>query len=294
MTATLHAAPETITVPDAPEAPAAADPTTDTTPAAPEQAGPVGVIIELAAHQVAQHPDNVRDASRGITELTASVREVGVLVPLIVVPVQKVPGHQFGPEVTHVAVDGNRRQAAAAAAGVPLRCEVRADLSSAKATARTMAVTGLMRDGLTAREEAHAVSVLFDAKMSGAAIGRALGRSTAAVKTARRAAALSASKWPSQADYPLTLDQMADPGRLPGQPGSHRGPVAGRAAGPDGTRRCPVAGSRRRNRCDRCRDRAGCRRTARRRSHRPGRAAEHEHRRRHRSPRRGRPGRAHR
>ena len=207
MTATLHAAPETITVPDAPEAPAAADPTTDTTPAAPE-VGPVGVIIELAAHQVAQHPDNVRDASRGITELTASIRDVGIIVPLIVVPVEKAPGHEFPEGVTHVAVDGNRRQAAAAAAGVPLRCEVRADLASAKATARTMAVTGLLRDGLTAREEAHAVSVLFDAKMSGAAIGRALGRSTAAVKTARRAAALSAEV--AQAtDYPLTLDQMA-------------------------------------------------------------------------------------
>ena len=71
-----------------------------------------------------------------------------------------------------------------------------------------MAVTGLMRDGLTAREEAHAVSALFDAKMSGAAIGRALGRSTASVKTARRAAALSADVSEST-DYPLTLDQMA-------------------------------------------------------------------------------------
>ena len=188
------------------EQPAAAEPAEQIEQAA--QAGPVGVIIELAAPQVAQHPDNVRDATRGIKELTASVAEVGILVPLIVVPVAQVPGHEFGPEVTHVAVDGNRRQAAAAAAGLPLRCEVRADLSSAKATARTMAVTGLMRDGLTAREEAHAVSVLFDAKMSGAAIGRALGRSTAAVKTARRAADVRAEVT-EQTDYPLTLDQMA-------------------------------------------------------------------------------------
>ena len=111
----------------------APDPTV-AAPAAPE-AGPVGVIIELPAHQVAQHPDNVRDATRGIKELTASVAEVGILVPLIVVPVAQVPGHEFGPEVTHVAVDGNRRQAAATAAGLPVRCEVRADLASAKATA---------------------------------------------------------------------------------------------------------------------------------------------------------------
>ncbi len=137
------------------------------------------VVIELDPGQVAQHPENIRDPSRGIKELTASVAEVGVLVPLIVVPVALVPGYDWPDTVTHVAVDGNRRQAAAAAAGLHLPCIVRADLATAKATARTMAVTGLVRDGLTATEEAHAVAALFDAKMGGAAIGRAIGRSTA-------------------------------------------------------------------------------------------------------------------
>ena len=166
------------------------------------------VVVELDPGQVAQHPDNIRDASRGIKELTASVAEVGVLVPLIVVPVALVPGYDWPDTVTHVAVDGNRRQAAAAAAGLSLPCIVRADLAAAKATARTMAVTGLVRDGLTATEEAHAVATLFDAKMSGAAIGRAIGRSTAQVKTARRAAQVTADI-AQRADYPLTLDQLA-------------------------------------------------------------------------------------
>ncbi len=167
------------------------------------------VVIELDPGQVAQHPENIRDASRGIKELTASVAEVGVLVPLIVVPVALVPGRDWPDTVTHVAVDGNRRQAAAAAAGLFLPCIVRADLAAAKATARTMAVTGLVRDGLTATEEAHAVAALFDAKMSGAAIGRAIGRSTAQVKTARRAAQITADVAAQAADYPLTLDQLA-------------------------------------------------------------------------------------
>lgn len=111
------------------------------------------VVVQLDPAQVAQHPDNIRDASHRIKELTASVAEVGVLVPLIVVPVALVPGHDWPQTVTHVAVDGNRRQAAAAAAGLSLPCIVRADLATAKATARTMAVTGLVRDGLTATEE---------------------------------------------------------------------------------------------------------------------------------------------
>ena len=174
-----------------------------------EPGGPVAVVIELHPDAVAQHPDNLRDASRGIKELTASVAEVGVLVPLIVVPVALVPGHDWPEAVTHVAVDGNRRQAAAAAAGLLLPCIVRADLATAKATARTMAVTGLVRDGLTATEESRAVAALFDAKMSGAAIGRAIGRSTAQIKTARRAAQVPAGVAAQAADYPLTLDQLA-------------------------------------------------------------------------------------
>ena len=174
-----------------------------------EQDAAAVMVVQLDPAQVAQHPDNIRDASRGIKELTASVAEVGVLVPLIVVPVALVPGHDWPDTVTHVAVDGNRRQAAAAAAGLSLPCIVRADLATAKATARTMAVTGLVRDGLTATEEAHAVAALFDAKMSGAAIGRAIGRSTAQVKTARRAAQVPADIAAQAADYPLTLDQLA-------------------------------------------------------------------------------------
>jgi len=174
-----------------------------------EQDAAAVVVVQLDPGQVAQHPENIRDASRGIKELTASVAEVGVLVPLIVVPVALVPGYDWPDTVTHVAVDGNRRQAAAAAAGLSLPCIVRADLATAKATARTMAVTGLVRDGLTATEEAHAVATLFDAKMSGAAIGRAIGRSTAQVKTARRAAQVTADIAAQAADYPLTLDQLA-------------------------------------------------------------------------------------
>ncbi len=186
-----------------------ADQQTTADQAMQEQPAAAVVVIELDPGQVAQHPENIRDASRGIKELTASVAEVGVLVPLIVVPVALVPGYDWPDTVTHVAVDGNRRQAAAAAAGLFLPCIVRADLAAAKATARTMAVTGLVRDGLTATEEAHAVATLFDAKMSGAAIGRAIGRSTAQVKTARRAAQVTADISAQAADYPLTLDQLA-------------------------------------------------------------------------------------
>lgn len=169
----------------------------------------LGQIIELSPLQVAQHPDNIHDPGRDLPALTASVAEVGVLVPLIVVLVAEVPGHDWPEPITHVAVDGNRRQAAAAAAGVFLPCVVRADLATAKATTRTMAVTGLVRGGLTAAEEAHAVAALFDLKYSAAAISRATGRSKTHLAAARTAATLTGPAAQEAADYPLTIDQLA-------------------------------------------------------------------------------------
>lgn len=181
--------------------------TTDTDPAATARVLPE--LVELDPAHVAQHPDNLRDPGRELKALTASVAEVGLLVPLIVVPIDAVPGEHVWPAgTTHVAVDGNRRQAAAAAAGLPLPCVIRPDLGAARAAARTMAVTGLVRDGLTAAEEARAVAVLFQTGMSQTAIGRALGRTREQVKTAKKAATLTEQS-ATEADYPLTLDQMA-------------------------------------------------------------------------------------
>ena len=167
------------------------------------------VLVELDPAQVAQHPDNLRDPGRDIKALTASIAEVGVLVPLIVVPVGLVTGHEFPPGITHVAVDGNRRQDAARAAGLPLPCLVRPDLAGARDAARTMAVTDLARDGLTPAEEAHAVSVLFNLRMSSAAIGRAIGRNKTHIAAARKAATLTPDAARLAESYDLTLLDMA-------------------------------------------------------------------------------------
>lgn len=56
MSAALHTTTDTT---DTSEQPADLDPTTGSSPAAPV------VVIELEPHQVAQHPDNVRDPSGG-------------------------------------------------------------------------------------------------------------------------------------------------------------------------------------------------------------------------------------
>lgn len=165
-------------------------------------------VLTLSPEQVAQHPDNLRDASRDIDALAASIKEVGVLVPLIVVPVDAIAG-DWADGVTHVAVDGNRRQLAAAQVGVDLPCIVRDDLISARDTALTMTVTGLARDGWTQAEEIHGVQALLDLGLSQAAVSRASGRKPAHVRAAKKAASLSPETAESAIAYDLTLDQMA-------------------------------------------------------------------------------------
>ncbi|MGI8416704.1 MAG: ParB/RepB/Spo0J family partition protein [Nakamurella sp.] len=174
-----------------------------TIPADPEH------VITLTAAQVAQHPANLRDPGRDIDRLAASIAEVGVLVPLIVVPVGQVPG-QWPKKVTHVAVDGNRRQAAAAKTGAVLPCLVRPGVAEAQATARTMAVTGLMRDGLTVVEEARAVQTMLDLGISQTAIGKATGRSRSYVRNAQVAATVDEALSVAADGYALTLDQLAE------------------------------------------------------------------------------------
>ena len=184
---------------------------TVTTPPVPDTNHPatsVETVIRLRPEQVGQHPDNIRDAGRDIPALAASIQEVGVLVPLIVVPAHTIDG-DWPTDVTHIAVDGNRRAAAAAQVGADLPCLVRDNTTTARETATVMAVTGLARDGLTGAEQAHAVQTMLDLGLSQAAIGRATGMKPTTVKTAKTAATLTGDAADQANTHDLTLDQLA-------------------------------------------------------------------------------------
>ena len=157
---------------------------TVTTPPVPDTNHPntgVETVIRLRPEQVGQHPDNIRDAGRDIPALAASIKEVGVLVPLIVVPAHTIDG-EWPTGVTQIAVDGTRRAAAAAQVGADLPCLVRDNTTTARETATVMAVTGPARDGLTGAEQAHAVQTMLDLGLTQAAIGRATGMKPTTVK----------------------------------------------------------------------------------------------------------------
>lgn len=173
-------------------------------------------LLTRRPEQVAQHPDNVRDPGRDIAALAASIKKIGILVPLIVVPVEKVNG-SFDPQITHVAVDGNRRQLAAAETGADLPCIVRDDLASARDTAVTMAATGLNRDGLTLAEEVRAVQMMLDLGVTQADISRISGRKADRIRAAKKAATLTPETADAAHSYDLTLDQLAVLAELPGK-----------------------------------------------------------------------------
>ncbi|VTU41375.1 plasmid partitioning protein (plasmid) [Variovorax sp. PBS-H4] len=174
---------------------------------------PVGVLVELDPAQVAQHPDNVRDDidpdSPDMRALTASVAEVGIISPVLVVPVAQVKGHGFPDTITHVAVDGNRRQVAAARAGLPLRCEVRDDLADAKTVVRTMLVTGTTGQRLTRRQEVTGIQRALDLGLSATKVGKALGRTRQDVQNAATVAAMRPAMVDAAEQYDLTLEQLA-------------------------------------------------------------------------------------
>ena len=108
-----------------------------------------------------------------------------------------------------MAGDGNRRQAAAAQVGADLPCLIRDNLDSARESATIMAVTGLVRNGLTGAEQAHAVQTMLNLGLSQAMIGRATGMKPKTVKTAKLAASLTGDAAEQAHAQDLTLDQLA-------------------------------------------------------------------------------------
>jgi ParB family chromosome partitioning protein len=82
---------------------------------------PVPALVHLDPRDLAAHPANVRTSLDDIDSLAASIRQVGVLEPLVVVPLDE-GGHRI--------LAGHRRAAAAIQADLALvPCIERADLA---------------------------------------------------------------------------------------------------------------------------------------------------------------------
>lgn len=125
--------------------------------------------------QLEPHPGNVRRQLGDLTELALSIREHGIIQPLVVQPL---------PDDRYRLVTGHRRAAASALAGrttVPV--VLRDDLDPAAVLA-VMLVENMQRQSLSPLEEAHALASLKN--MTGCTQGdlaRNVGRSVAWVSS---------------------------------------------------------------------------------------------------------------
>ncbi|NAZ84581.1 ParB/RepB/Spo0J family partition protein [Kineococcus indalonis] len=144
-------------------------------------------VLALDPRQIAEHPDNPREALSDLDGLVSSMRELGVLQPLIVVPREEHlaahPHHaEHVGEKPWVVLAGHRRRAAALEAGLPtVPALTRADLADKRSATRIFLAENVHRQQLAPLEEARAFSVLVDLGLSQRTIATENGVSQAHV-----------------------------------------------------------------------------------------------------------------
>ena len=126
-----------------------------------------GRLEVLAASSIHQHPDNIRADLGDLTQLTADIKEMGLVSPLVVYPHPDRQGD-------FVVQDGNRRRAACLQAGLSeIPCVVfPSPKRGAKADIETMLTTGRNHRLLTEAEVSKGVQVLLDLGLDETTIGK--------------------------------------------------------------------------------------------------------------------------
>lgn len=168
---------------------------------------PVYAIQRLDPRELVTHPRNVRTSLGDLAGLTASIREQGVLEPLVVVPFTG----------RYVIIAGHRRAAAAIAADVDrVPCIVRFDISSDSDTDADTAVEiaamlaeNIHRENLTAVEEARGVQAMLDLGVPLSKVAKATGLDQKRVKKALGVARLPEETAAAVVEHQLDLDQAA-------------------------------------------------------------------------------------
>jgi ParB family chromosome partitioning protein len=179
------------------------DPDPAPEPAAAGQAQAGRVLLELDPRQLLDNPHSPRTDLGDLGELTDSIRAVGVLEPLIVIPTDAG---------SYMLLFGHRRRAAAIAAGVvTVPCDVRVEYAGKSAEQiADMLAENLHRHDLTRLEEAAGYEQLsmFDGWTPETIAGR-IGRPVEHVRAGLAAAKVSDQLRPKVLDGGLTLDQAA-------------------------------------------------------------------------------------
>ena len=138
----------------------------------------MSMTIRLPIEQLKNHPDNVRKSYSNIEELANSIRKVGILQNLTVVP---EPGHEKDLDSFYVVI-GNRRLMAAKQAGLTkVQCTIIFDMPLEEQIA-TMMTENMARNDLTPAEETRGIQLLLDLGETEESIANRIGRSRTTVR----------------------------------------------------------------------------------------------------------------
>jgi ParB family chromosome partitioning protein len=139
-----------------------------------------GALQHIPVKQIRPHPDNPRRDLGDLTELTASIKENGVLQNLTVVPmVGNITGKPL--EESYRCVVGHRRLAAAVMAGLETVPCVVADMTENQQRI-TMFTENMQRNDLTIWEQAHGLQTMIDLGDTVASLALKTGLSESTVR----------------------------------------------------------------------------------------------------------------
>ncbi|GGO97985.1 ParB/RepB/Spo0J family partition protein [Wenjunlia tyrosinilytica] len=141
--------------------------------------------VSAAIDEVAHNPDNPRTSLGDVRETAASLSERGQIQPITVMTcaayLRANPGRhgEIDPAAQYIAIDGNRRLAAAREAGLPtVKIYVSDDLAATSGEVLESAlVANIHRQDLTPLEEAQALQSLLDVHGTQTKVAQRLGKS---------------------------------------------------------------------------------------------------------------------
>ncbi len=148
------------------------------------------VLADTPINAITVHPRNPRRALGDLDDLTESIREKGILEPLIIAP-WPTDARRRGRKVPHVLIAGHRRLAAAKAAGLTTVPTIhRDDLTTTTLQVEAMLIENLHRADLTPVEEAEAYQMLLDLGLDEKTIATQVGQPVSRVKSRAKLIAL--------------------------------------------------------------------------------------------------------
>lgn len=164
-------------------------------------------LLTLSPSDVTAHPKNPRSAITDLGGMVDSVKQLGVLEPVVVAPwPSDVPTKSSTKREGYVLIAGHRRHAAAKQAKVRLPAIYRPDLSTLAAQVEAMLVENIHRQDLSPVEEGDGYQTLLDLDFTQSAIADKVGRPKRAVSERLRVARLPEPARVKLHERQITLD----------------------------------------------------------------------------------------